>query len=248
MSAIDWHADVSLALEQRGVPVLRHPVLWRKDPVVAVAVSGNGSAQVYLRPGVPTSERWPISAIEAGQVPLIPRDLVEFLLGIDGVALVAGTEGDDVIVRSREGEARLTQVDQAHIRYAPETGDVLHLGPRPLTLSDRQWLNHSLDRRFPDAPTQILQLFRSQRTGELALVAEPRADLRLEWEIPEHRSGHGSLTPDHMRCLVAANRPLTGPVRTVDVFPLLLEHLGYEVPAGIDGIAPRLATAEREVA
>jgi hypothetical protein len=139
-------------------------------------------------------------------------------------------------------------MDADHIRYVPETADVLHLSGRTLTLPDRQWLSTSLDRRFPDAPTQLLQLFRSPRTGELALVAEPGVDLRLEWEIPEHRSGHGSLTHEHMRCLFAANRPVLGPVRTVDVFPLLLEHLGYEIPAGIDGVVPQPATAEREVA
>jgi hypothetical protein len=51
-----------------------------------------------------------------------------------------------------------------------------------------------------------------------------------------------------MRCLVAADRPLTGPLRTVDLFPLVLDHLGYEIPAGIDGVLPRVLTAEREVA
>jgi hypothetical protein len=248
MSRIDWHADITLALEQRGIPVLRHPVLWRRNPRIAVAVSGNGSAQIYLRPGVPRAERLPLAAIEAGEVPLIPRDLVDFLLSIDGVALVAGTDGRDVIVRSRDGRARLVQVDADHIRYVPETWDTLNLSPRPLTLSDRQWLSLSLDRRYPDAAAQLLQLFRSSRTGELVVVAEPGADLRLEWEIPEHKSGHGSLTHEHMRCLVAADRPLEGPIRTVDVFPLMLEHLGIQVPEGIDGVVPRLQSEKLEVA
>ena len=234
LSRIDWHADISLAMEQRGIPVLRHPLLWRPNPHVAVAVSGNGSAQVYLRPGVIRADRFPLAAIEAGEVPLVPADLVDFLLSIDGVALVAGTDGADVIIRSRDGRARLTPGDASHIRYVPETADVLHLAPRAMTLSDRQWLAQSLERPYPDAATQLVQLFRSPRTGELAVIAEPHADLRLEWEIPEHHSGHGSLTYDHMRCLVAADRPLVGPMRTVDVFPLIVEHLGYQVPLGID--------------
>ncbi|MBI4500561.1 MAG: alkaline phosphatase family protein [Gemmatimonadetes bacterium] len=248
MSRVDWHADITLAMERRGIPVLRHPALWRSNPVAAVMVSGNGSAQVYLRPGVIRDDRWSLDAIEAGDVPLIPSDLVDFLLAIDGVALVAGTVGNDVVVRSRDGRARLTPLDASRIRYVPETADVLHLSPRALTFSGEQWLAHSLDRPYPDAATQLMQLFRSPRTGELAVVAEPGADLRLEWEIPEHRSGHGSLTYDHMRCLLAADRPLAGPMRTVDVFPLVVEHLGYEVPAGIDGVSPRFLSDAREVA
>jgi hypothetical protein len=248
MARIDWHADVALALEGRGIPVLRHPALWRRNPLIAVAVSGNGSAQIYLRPGVPRANRLPLAAIEAGEVPLIPADLVDFLVGIDGVALVAGMDGSDVIVRSREGRARLSPVDAQHLRYAPETADVLHLSHRAQTLSDRQWLELSLERRFPDAPAQLLQLFRSPRAGELVIAAEPGADLRLEWEIPEHQSGHGSLTNDHMRCLVAADRPLVGPMRTVDIFPLVLRHLGYVVPEGIDGITPQIDAQRQEVA
>ena len=70
------------------------------------------------------------------------------------------------------------------------------------------------------------------------LAASPGADLRGRWEIPEHRSGHGSLVADHMRCVIAANRPLSGPLRTVDIFPLILRHLGHAVPDGIDGVVP----------
>jgi hypothetical protein len=85
---------------------------------------------------------------------------------------------------------------------------------------------------------QLLQLFRSERTGDLVVIAAPGADLRADWEIPEHRSGHGSLHGEHMRCLVAANRPLPEPIRTVDLFPLMLQHLGHPIPEGIDGAAP----------
>jgi hypothetical protein len=248
MTRIDWHADISLAMERRGIPVLRHPALWRRNPLVMVAVSGNGSAQVYLRPGVTRPSRIDLPAIEAGEVPLIPADLVEFLLSLDGVALVGGKDGDAVVVRSREGSARLYHTDGDHIRYVPETGDVLDLSSRPLTLTDRQWLSHSLERSYPDAPTQLLQLFRSERAGELVVVAEPGADLRLEWEIPEHKSGHGSLIYEHMRCLIAADRPLAGPMRTVDVQPLIMEHLGYQAEDAIDGISPLAFPAEQEVA
>jgi hypothetical protein len=43
-----------------------------------------------------------------------------------------------------------------------------------------------------------------------------------------------------MRCLAAANIPLAGPLRTVDVFPLILDWLGVALPAGIDGALPKL--------
>ncbi|MBI4421844.1 MAG: alkaline phosphatase family protein [Gemmatimonadetes bacterium] len=248
MSRVDWHADVALALERRGIPVLRHPVLWRPGPAAAVMVSGNGSAQVYLRPGLTRADRWSLPAIEAGEVPGIPRDLVDFLVALDGVALVAGTDGDHVIVCGREGRARLVPMDGGHIRYIPETADVLHLSPRAVTLADRQWLEASLDRPYPDAPIQLVQLFRSPRSGDLVVVAGPGADLRLEWEIPEHRSGHGSLTAEHMRCLFASNRKVVGPVRTVDLFPLVLEHLGHAVPDNIDGVSLAPPPAAREVA
>ncbi len=237
MSPVKRHADVSLALEAAGLPTLRHPLLWRRNPSVAVMISGNGAAHVYLRPGVRRDFRWPLSAIEAGEVPGIPPWIVDRLVALDGVALLAATEGDDVVVRSRHGRARIASAGPDALAYVPEAGDALQLG-RSTTLSRAEWLEATLDGPFPDAPVQLLQLFRSARSGDLVLAAAPGADLRAHWEIPEHRSGHGSLIAEHMRCVVAANRPLAGPVRTVDLFPWILGHLGHAVPDGIDGAMP----------
>lgn len=236
LSRVDRHTDVALALEGMGLATLRHPIIWRRDPLAAVMVSGNASVQVYWLPGRRRERRFTIGEVEAGAVPGIPRHAVQHLATRPGIALVAGSDDDGVTVVSRDGRARLYQAPGG-IAYDPATADVLELGPAA-TRSDRAWLASTIDARFPDAPTQLLQLFRSGRTGDLVVIAAEGADLRRDWEIPEHRSGHGSLHREHMRCLLASNVPLRGPLRTADLFPLMLDHLGVTVPQGIDGVLP----------
>jgi arylsulfatase A-like enzyme len=84
----------------------------------------------------------------------------------------------------------------------------------------------------------------SPRSGDVVLAAERGADLRRDWEMPEHRSGHGSLIADHMLVPLAASVPLPdAPVRTVDLMPTMLEALGVQIPEGLDGVAfSRLGT------
>ena len=244
LSTVARHTDIALALEHLGIPTLRHPFhLWRRRPGAAVMVSGNASAQVYFHPGAPRRERYPVSALEAG-LDGVPPGIASRLAELPGVALVAGTEGAEVVVVGREGRGRLSRAGAALIAWCPDGGggdgdwgDPLNLGG-PGTRHQREWLALTHRGPFPDAPMQLLQLFRSERTGDLVVIAAPGTDLRADWEIPEHRSGHGSLHGEHMRCLVAANRPLPEPIRTVDLFPLMLQHLGHPIPEGIDGTAP----------
>jgi hypothetical protein len=236
-SVVNQHTDLAEALERRGLRALAHPILWRRRPQVAVMVSGNSSAHLYLAPGARRSHRYSVPAIEAGEVPGIPNDLVSWLAGLPGVGLVAGADGDQVVVTDRGGRARLRDAGQGLIAYEAESGDPLRLGGSGVRL-ERDWLKASYQAAWPDAPMQLLQLFRSHRTGDLIVMAEPGADLRGSWEIPEHKSGHGSLHGDHMRCLVAGNRAWPGPIRTADLFPVILRHLGHPVPTGIDGAVP----------
>jgi hypothetical protein len=243
LTRVDHHTDIALALENIGIPTLRHPVVWRRNPRAAVMVSGNGSVQVYFRPGAPREHRYDLATIERSGVDGIPGGIVRYLATLPGVAMVVAQQADAVHVVSRDGRARLEPAGGDLIRYVPYSADVLQLGGGAVR-SERDWLAASVEGRYPDAPAQLLQLFRAPRTGDLAVIGELGTDLRLDWEIPEHRSGHGSLIAEHMRCLVAANVQLVDPVRTVDLFPLILDHLGLPVPDGIDGVLP-LAPAYR---
>jgi hypothetical protein len=236
LSPVARHTDVALALEALGLPTLRHPIIWRREPAAAVMVSGNASVQVYWQPGRRRERRLTIDEVENGEVAGVPREAIQYLASRPGIALVAGIDGDAVTLVSTAGRARLVRAG-ADIAYQPETADVLELGGAA-TLSDRAWLARSIDTRFPDAPTQLLQLSASSRTGDLVVIAAEGADLRLDWEIPEHRSGHGSLHREHMRCLLASNVPLRGPLRTADLFPLILDYLDVPIPERIDGVLP----------
>jgi len=89
----------------------------------------------------------------------------------------------------------------------------------------------------PDEDQRPLRLGRSARAGDLVLAARAGSDFRGPWEIPEHKSGHGSLIAEHMAVPIAASVPLPeAPLRTVDLMPTMLELLGVPVPPGLDGV------------
>ncbi len=241
-SEVWHHQDLAQALERRGMATMRHPRVWRRNPTAAVMVSGNGAGHIYLAPQRARSARWSISAIESGAVPGVPSDLVWYLASLNGVDLVAATDGGDVVICSSAGRARIRRRLQG-IEYAPETADVLGYGGKETHTRD-QWLQRSVVQCYPDAPVQLLQLFDTCRTGDLVVSAARGWDLRSEWEIPEHRAGHGSLQSQHMLCLAAINHPVAGPMRTVDTFPMVLNHLGIPVPQGIDGVSRFIRQAD----
>ena len=185
-------------------------------------VSGNGAAHVYLLD----------AALEAS-------DVRERLIRLPGVALGAYRDGRRGFVVAR-GHMRARLADDGEcLTYEPLLGDPLGLG-RQSGLDDRELLARSLATDFPDAPRQLLQLLSSPRSGDLVLAAERGVDLRGSWELPEHRSGHGSLIADHMLVPIMASIPLPeSPVRTVDLMPTMLEVLGVPFPDGpaLDGVS-----------
>jgi len=198
-------------------------------------VSGNGCAHVYF------------SASSDGQM---PAELVERLLMLPGVGLGAyRDDGGAVLVARGRLRARVRE-DAAGVSYEPLVGDPLGLGPLPLTLPDRELLEASRATQFPDAPRQLLQLLSCARSGDLVLAADPGVDFRGPWELPAHRSGHGSLFAEHMLVPIAASVPLPdAALRTVDLMPTMLETLGAPVPDGLDGLPfSRLATLEGALA
>jgi hypothetical protein len=236
-SVMRHHEDIALRLEEWGMPTLRHPMhVWRRGARAAVMVSGNAGVQVYFEPR--SGRTTPLTERD------LPHDLVDRLVALPAVR-VAAYRGDDggVIVRSGGDRARLWD-DGALVHYAPLTGDPLGLGG-PLALDDREMLLRSRGTDAPDAPRQLLQLFRTARAGDVALGARLGSDFRGPWEIPEHKSGHGSVIADHAEVPILASVPLPdAPLRTVDLMPAMLELLGVPVPEDLDGVPlSRLAAA-----
>ena len=225
-SPVREHHDVALELEAMGVPTIRHPMhVWRRNARAAVMVSGNGAAHVYLL----DSER--------------RAELVDRLIRLPGVALGGYRDArDGVVVARGHLRAHLTEHD-GQVTYEPLLGDPLGLGCQAMQ-DDRELLARSLTTEFPDAPRQLLQLMSSPRSGDVVLAAERGVDFRGPWELPEHRSGHGSLITDHMLVPIASSLPLpAAPVRSVDLMPTMLDALGVPVPDGLDGVSfSRLAT------
>jgi hypothetical protein len=121
------------------------------------------------------------------------------------------------------------------IRYSPGSADPLAVGG-PFAGTHREWLARSFHGHFPDAAFQLLDQFDADRTGDLVVVAHEGYDFRDRFEIPEHKAGHGSLIRAHMHTPLWSNRRLgPHPLRTVDLFPTLLDWLGVPLPAGISG-------------
>jgi hypothetical protein len=146
-----------------------------------------------------------------------------------------------VWVSSAEGAARLRLTGNGDtitaMAYEPLTGDPLECGGARRG-SARDWLEASWDAEYPDGVYHLLDQFRAGRTGDLLVSAREGFDFRRRYEVPEHLAGHGSLVRSHMQTPVWSSEPLPAePIRTVDLFPAMLDWLGVAAPAGIDGEA-----------
>lgn len=223
------HRDIAVALESWGVPTLRHPAhVWRRGARAGVMVSGNASVQVYFEPR---------SGRERPRVfDELPGDVVDRLVSLDAVRLAACRDGDGgVLVFTHDGRARVRERD-GRVEIETMAGDPLGLG-ESMVQEDHVVLAKSRLTDVPDAPRQLLQVFATARAGDLILAAHRDFDFRGPWEIPEHKSGHGSLIADHMEVPILASVPLpSAPIRTVDIMPAVLELLGIDVPDGLDGV------------
>jgi hypothetical protein len=232
---VHTHLDLADWFRERGVSTLSHPVVWERAPRAAVMVAGNGSAMVYARPTESREHRWPVERLRQADAFGAGEDLIARLLAEPGVALVSAESQDGGVWVGSPGGAALLRRDGRCVSYQPLTGDPLSIGGH-WGAGDREWLLATWDAPFPDAAYQMLDQFRSGRTGDLVVIANEGYDFRGRFEIPEHRAGHGSLFRAHMHTPLWTSHPLPrGPLRTIDLFPAMTDWLGVPVPQGIDG-------------
>lgn len=206
---------------------------------------------------------------EAGDVS--DRAALFALRGVELAALPAGENRVEVYSRRGQAEVEASAAGDAdsgtgrangaapRLRYRliNRTGDALGYGQTPELDTfvragwhdSQEWLAATAGMRVPDFVPQVVEMFRSRRSGDIVLFASERGTFQND-----ERSGHGSCLASDMRITLFFAGPdmpggrEIGAARMVDVTPTLLELLqaGPEsLDVRIDGrsIAPALQQA-----
>ena len=223
------HDDLADAVRSLGYRVRAHPWAMRPGRDVAVMVSGNAMAHVYLELDRAARPHWP--ALRARWSTLVAELLARPSMDL----LIVPTSPTSAEVRARGRGSAVIEWRQGTYSYEPGDGDPLRTGGFR-GCSAHEVLERSWDSDYPDAVVQIAALAGASRAGDVILSAAPGWDFRERYEPVAHRSTHGALHRDQMRVPLLVNRPSARrPLRTVDVMPSALRALGVAVPPGLDG-------------
>ena len=167
------------------------------------------------------------------------RGLVGSLLEQDGVDVLAGrsVEGG-IVVQSRRGRAHGLEDADGRITYISRSGDPFGLKDVPQVMDSGECLGITMGSEYPDGILQMLQLFRSCRTGDLVMSAGDGVVFAADAESACGVT-HGSLRGEHTMVPFASSVPGCSDVmRTSDVFALTLALLGIDPAHSLDGKAP----------
>jgi hypothetical protein len=229
-SRVTQHEDLAGLVAASGHRAMSHPWVFTRAPEVAVMVSGNAMAHLYLDLRSPTRSS---SGIGPGW-----RDLFQRLLERPSVDLALACRDADVVVHSAERGRATARLDGDRYSYRRDTGDPLGIGCDLDGVTTDGAYDATIDTDYPDSVVQIVHLGQSPRSGEIILSAARDWDFRARYEPIPHKSSHGALHREHMLVPLLVNRPVGGhPRRTVDVMPSALVTLGKRVPAGLDGVS-----------
>ena len=228
-SPVRGHEDLAGIITEHGLRTLAHPWVFTPAPDVAVMVSGNAMAHLYLELGQRTRPTWPSLASRWG-------DLLDMVLRRPSVDLAILPRSDGVEVRSASRGAALIRRMGAAFDYRMESGDPLGVGSDVICVSADEAHAITFDGDYPDGIVQIALLATAPRSGDIILSAARDWDFRARYEPIPHVSSHGALHREHMLVPLIVNQPVHSPPRrTVDVMPSALAALGKAIPAGLDG-------------
>lgn len=219
---VHGHDDLADLFRARGLRVLAHPKIYGvRQPEMAVMVSGNAMAHLFVDLESRTRPYWPA---------LSPRwnDTAELLTARPSVDLLL-LPHDTQTVEIRGGQDRGTAMlrragDRYH--YYCGTGDPLSLGDVHGVRAAEAW-ERCMESDYPDALVQIAALNDCRRTGDMIVSATRDWDFRGRFEPIPHMSSHGALHREHMLVPMLTNLPSATPYRrTTDVFHAAMAHLG----------------------
>lgn len=230
-SPVAHHEDLADHFRQRGFRTLAHPWTFGRGHDVAVMVSGNAMAHIYLEPEHTARRFW--GALRDRW----EEEIAELLRlnAVDVLVLPTGPSSAQILGAGR-GMASVA-VSGSSVTYALHSGDPLGVGECN-NLTMREAYDVCRDTPYPDALAQIAGLVASSRCGDVILSARPGYDFRANYEPIPHVSTHGALHREHMLVPLITSRPIARVARrTADLMPSVLSALGRPIPCGLDGEA-----------
>jgi hypothetical protein len=226
-SRVAQHEDLVRVIEADGYRTVSHPWVLRVGSEVAVMVSGNAMAHLYVELG----SRHRADALNGRYVAL-----AESLLVRPSVDLMLLPLRGKVAVRSAARGAAMVWRDGDRYHYERDAGDPLSIGHDLHGVSGDDAYDATFGTDYPDSIVQIVHLALAPRSGDIILSAARDWDFRARYEPIPHVSSHGALHREHMLVPLLLNRaPTRAPRRTVDVMPSALAALGKPIPPGLDG-------------
>jgi len=229
-SPVSHHEDLDRLIGALGFRVLAHPWVYRIGANVAVMVSGNAMAHVYVDLERRARPFWRGMSGPA-------RELAEQLLKLESVdVLLVPIDPATCAVWSRTKGRAIVVRDGDLFSYRTNDGDPLGVGRDLERVTSAEAHDATIRSDYPDSVVQIAWLAGSDRAGDLILSASRDWDFRARYEPIPHVSSHGALHRDHMVVPLLLDRPpARTPRRTADVMPSALTALGIPVPQGLDG-------------
>jgi hypothetical protein len=211
-SPVDKHLDLAAELRNLNVRVRSHPWTLPDRSEVAVMVSGNSMAHVYL--GLGNRPDWDAVARE-----WMPR--TERVWSHEAIDLIAARMSPSLVELRRGNERAEIAVSPRGLSYRATAGNPLGIECFG-ELSETATHERTCGSAYPDAVAQLARLVLAERSGDLVISASPGWDLRRQYEPIAHVSSHGALHAAHMLVPLTGNRGFPEkPRRTADLFRFL---------------------------
>lgn len=235
LSETKTHFDVGPYLEEKGIKTLFYTQIFKRNFKASSMISGNGMANLYFKSekgwaNRTTFEELSHTSLLLDELRCRPEIDLVATMGADGAIHLQTDKGHGSF--KVEGE----QVDYKWDRDEPL--GIFNGNGKEKKMTIDEGYEQTWDSHFPDLFKQLSQVFSSPRSGDVILSAKSGNDLRERYEHPEHKASHGALCPEHMKIPLLMNYPVTKKViRSVDIFPTILELMGKKIPEGIDGVS-----------
>ena len=231
-SRVTQHEDLVEIIESAGFRTMSHPWVVSIAPDVAVMVSGNAMAHLYLDPKSRTTSG-ASGDLDTRWAPLLAR-----LRARASIDLLLLRRADGAVVANASRGSAVVAFDGGSYSYRRDNGDPLGIGADLSRVSADAAYDATIATDYPDSVVQIAHLATSPRSGEIVLSAARDWDFRAKYEPIPHVSSHGALHREHMLVPLLLNRPAANPPRrTVDVMPSALAALRKAIPGGLDGVS-----------